>query len=510
VQVQLSNLNVAGTDFRHSLSDFHRASWHDLSTGKYFNVTGSDQDLQYRAGYSANLRAGGSYTLRWNHPTPKQISLSLNGAYNGAWAVLAIPYPADTTFTIVTGYRYSSKTIVCGNAPSYTILTPVDSLDKLRKYNYYWDNSHLYIRLENFDNLSTEELGFSWESSYGATVAVTASCTTCDVSGVMGGSPVPALPSPYTDTSDKYEVTSNAQRALTLKVGLVESSCIAGHGFFSWDTTTHILYYTIHHNIGAEEAVASISTGEVTIALPSGLTPIRGYLSLSHDKQVSVYNGKFSVQICTNSNPSRLSGSIGCVGTCSKPPKVPQGDMCTVAGSSIVLYDDSLQNGWVSVSAGAGLFGSIANYSWASDSYCGNKSIDGAWDSTSALILYNYNKFPINTTVYTHLEFFMKYTGPSVPFWVNFNGGTVQAPTDSDIVNFVVEDSWTRVRIPLARYSLTAPITSFGIIGYYSTPTMRVSFDNISFVTADAVDTLVDSVTGDAVAYQSPVNSKKF
>ena len=195
VQVQLSNLNVAGTSFGNTVNDWYRASWYNLHTGDWFNVTGGDTNYPKRTEYTANLRAQQSYTIRFAHPTPNQIALSLNGAYNGAWAVIAVPYPANTNFTIITGALYTS-------------LTRVDQIEKLGKFNYYWDNQHLYLRLENTDNYPVlEEMGFSWESSYGSTVYIKASCSPCDVSGALGATPNPALPAPFVDASTKYQVS---------------------------------------------------------------------------------------------------------------------------------------------------------------------------------------------------------------------------------------------------------------------------------------------------------------
>jgi hypothetical protein len=69
------------------------------------NITGGDTDSDTREQYTANVRAMGTYSLRWEHPTPNHVSVSLYGASNGAWAVMAIPYPAGTTFTLTTGWE---------------------------------------------------------------------------------------------------------------------------------------------------------------------------------------------------------------------------------------------------------------------------------------------------------------------------------------------------------------------------------------------------------------------
>jgi hypothetical protein len=87
-------------------------------------------------------------------------------------------------------------------------LTQVDSLSKISKMNYYWDGGHLYVRVENTDNYPVnEELGFTWHTSWGASVDIVASCSTCDVGGAIGATPNPSLPAPFVDLSDKYEVT---------------------------------------------------------------------------------------------------------------------------------------------------------------------------------------------------------------------------------------------------------------------------------------------------------------
>lgn len=77
---------------------------------------------------------------------------------------------------------------------------------------YYFDDTHLYVRVENTDNYPVNEvLGFTWSSSWGAAIDIVASCSNCDVGGVIGANPVPALPAPYKDRADKYEVTHNRE-----------------------------------------------------------------------------------------------------------------------------------------------------------------------------------------------------------------------------------------------------------------------------------------------------------
>ena len=249
------------------------------------------------------------------------------------------------------------------------------------------------------------------------------------------------------------------------------------------------------------------STGQVNIPLSSAISPIRGYLTISRDSEILLYNGNLSIQVGTASNPSRISGSIGCAKTCAKPAKIPQGDMCQVSGDSIVLYEDSIATGWSSWSWGQ--FSTTANFSWKADFHCGNSSIEGAWDNYTGLALHNDLYAKINITAFPFLEFFMKFEGgPSQPFYVSFNLGEtgilVQA---ADIVNYMVESSWTRVRVPLSRYTFFGPITRVAIYSYYTTPNMRVSFDTIRFVTANAVDTMVDSVSTEAAAYTAPINT---
>ena len=88
------------------LTKLARATWYNLNNKQYMNITGGDTANNVRNQYAANVRAMGTYTIRWEHPSPSSVSVALNGATNGAWAVIAIPYPAGTNFTLTTGYQY--------------------------------------------------------------------------------------------------------------------------------------------------------------------------------------------------------------------------------------------------------------------------------------------------------------------------------------------------------------------------------------------------------------------
>ena len=374
--------------------------------------------------------------------------------------------------------------------------------------NYYFDGSHLYVRVENTDDeVVQQQNGFSWSTSWGCAVDIVASCSTCDVGGAIGAVPNPPLPAPFIDRTDKYEVTRSIHiETNTTQVDLAAPGCSntkSGHGFFSWDSTSHVLYYSIEHNVGPAASSAVITDGTFQLQLNSALSPIRGYLSLSESKSLKLWAGNLSLQIGTGSTVT-VSGTIGCVGSCSTPAKIPSGDLCTVAGSSIVLYEDALAAGWSSWSWGNA---TSANFKDTTAAHCGTASISFNWNSGSALSLHNDNNVAIDPAVYTHVELFMKTASGSVLVMVSFNDGDWYTVQSSEIVNYVVEDAWTRIRVPLSEIPLTGAISRVSFASPWYGDAANIYIDEIRFVTDSATDTLVDPVSGTAAPYQANPNS---
>lgn len=112
-----------------------------------------------------------------------QLNIRLYGTVPGDWVVVGLPYPS-TTFTVT-------------RPLPTTTLQPVNSLDQLDKYHYYYDsvNEYLYLRVEHdiYNDKGVEDLldiaGYTARIS---TVSVTAGCgTTCTVSSSWNN---PVLP----------------------------------------------------------------------------------------------------------------------------------------------------------------------------------------------------------------------------------------------------------------------------------------------------------------------------
>jgi hypothetical protein len=247
--------------------------------------------------------------------------------------------------------------------------------------------------------------------------------------------------------------------------------------------------------------VITDGTNSVNIALSSALSPIRGYLSLSETKELKLWSGKLSLQIGTAAVPAQITGTIGCVGRCSVPAKIPQGDMCTVTGNSAVLFDDALAPGWQSWS-----WGQVenANFQYTADKACGTTAIYTKWDGSSALSLHN--DTAVDTSKYSHFEFMVRTAAGIVPFRIQFDDGADLVVESDEVVNYVIEETWTRVRVPLAQYQITGPVSRVSIASIWNTGDMELYIDQIRFVTSAAVDTLVDPVSGTAAPYQAPNN----
>ena len=221
---------------------------------------------------------------------------------------------------------------------------------------------------------------------------------------------------------------------------------------------------------------------------------------MSQTKQLLLYNGKLSAVVSSATNT--ISGSIGCVGTCSTPAKIPT-NTCNVNGSSLVIYDEKIATGWSSWSWGPA---ANATFNYTGNCACGSRCVSTVFNSASSLSFHNDKAVAIDTTLYTHFEFFIRATATiDIRFYIN--NGPNYVVQSSDIVNYAMEDTWTRVRIDLSKVSITGAISRIDIASQWYDPLCTAWFDNVRFVTKSAVDTLVSPVSGAAAPYKAPVNS---
>eukprot|EP00026_Physarum_polycephalum_P000947 Phypoly_transcript_00948.p1 GENE.Phypoly_transcript_00948~~Phypoly_transcript_00948.p1 ORF type:complete len:1187 (+),score=204.39 Phypoly_transcript_00948:86-3646(+) len=480
-QIEVVNLDTGGTNFGSSLSQVNRATFIPFGHGTVFdNVTGGPYESTIRSEYSTNVISRKGYLLQFPHPTPHKLQVNLRFASTGEWVVVAFQYPS-TTFTLTRGY-------------SNTPLTAVTSLSLLSKSTYYYDatNQYLYVMYYEDDGSLVNNAGFP-EYGYGSGyINIAAGCgTSCTVGSH-------AVPAAYADGEDHYQVNLKKCGG-----GLNTTSTHEGIGYFYFNKKTHVVTYIIYHNIATATTAQILVGGKVFQTLPVGQAPIRGAFEISWNRWNALWNGTWTVRVKSSSfSNGEIGGTIGCSGSCTAPPSISNTDPCLSVNKQMVLYSDSLNTsvGWSDWS-----WGSIRNYAYTADKKCGSDSLNvqfGVWGSV-ALHMGNGNCNPGQCTAswqvpylslsgYSFFQFNVKSPAgplptPLVVYVTNGAGasiGTTLTVTYNYIDNFVVEETWTRVKIPLTALGVqsTDLVGIFTIQMQASLSNYTVLFDDIHLV----------------------------
>jgi len=143
------------------------------------------------------------------------------------------------------------------------------------------------------------------------------------------------------------------------------------------------------------------------------------------------------------------------------------------------------------------------------DKICGTNSIYLNLTGSCSLSLHK-SSLNIDTSVYTYFQFYAKTISGSMEFSVQFENSTNQLPavavTYQYITNYVVENTWTRIRIPLADLGFVGnqQVYRMNINQYQSwaNPGAEVYIDELRFVQS-ATEPLTPPYTGSAAPYNS-------
>lgn len=479
-QISVINQNTANTDFGTSLNDTFRATWILFGNANVQdNITGGDTSNTIRTSYSTNVLSRRGYLLRFSHPTPPQLQVNLRYAATGEWVVVALEYPT-TTFTITRGY-------------SNTPVTQVTSLSSLSSTTYYYDSTNQYLYVMYFeDNGSlTAPSGFPMYGYGSAYLNIVAGCG--KVCSVTSNRPVPAT---WADTEDKYKATLKGCTAGT-------SSNFKGNLYISYNKNTHFVTYLVYHNIPKATTAGIYSNGALIQNITVGQSPIRGAIQISWLKHNALWNGNWTIAVNSAQYPSgEIAGKIACVGTgCSAPPKVSAFTPCTAVTGEHVIYADALNTsiGWADYS-----WSSFRNFSFQDDKKCGSNSVRVDYNSYGSLALHiglggcnpgnctaSWQRPFLSIAPFNFFQFFIRSPSGPIPTPLQIQAanstdktiGTYNVPF-AYIDNFVVEETWTRVKVPLSLLGFTGNelIGKFSIVMPGTVSNYTMLFDDIKLV----------------------------
>eukprot|EP00004_Rigifila_ramosa_P012202 TRINITY_DN262_c0_g1_i1.p1 TRINITY_DN262_c0_g1~~TRINITY_DN262_c0_g1_i1.p1 ORF type:complete len:1255 (+),score=271.83 TRINITY_DN262_c0_g1_i1:3-3767(+) len=446
VRVRIENDNLLATNWGTSITapdqPFQRIMFYDMTDtqkAKGLSLSGGDFDALYRDRYEANLRLHQAYTVRWPHPSIPQLTVSLGGAGYGDWVIVAIPYPAGTTFTITDRYN-----LVWTSAASLETIT-------WGKYYFNADDDHLYLFVTNPETDSTYDWeGFSINNGgWGSAVIVTASCgASCTLSPT--DPPIPKTASQILERVSYFR----ADLSTADKVD-------HGQIFFQYDELTHMVTYQLNHDlaspIGAQIRLGS-STASVWYNLPIALNSARGGFAVSRDKYISMLTGDWYITISSAS--VSISGRVGCdCGACAKPNPLANVDPCVPAVPNIPVFDDTLTG----VPFQSWSWG-LTNMGFTAQPLCFATALTFTTDDGALNLHYSNPPLVVDLASIKAVEFYARLVSPldeSHPFTLAISlkdNSNVQTPTVAItaqyVANWVIESTWTRVRVPLSALGL--------------------------------------------------------
>jgi len=330
-----------------------------------------------------------------------------------------------------------------------------------------------------------------------------------------------AVPPALVDNEDKYRASLSGCSAGT------GNPSFQGEAYLSYNPSLKRLTYTVYHNIPtATNAVIQSSASDQIWSFPVPQSPLRGDIYLSWFDINELWNGNWTISVTSDDSSQSISGSFGCDGLCSTPPSTSAVDPCATIPGEAQVYTDGFNStiGWIDWS-----WTVTKNYTYSNDALCGKYSAQIGYGSYGSFSFHagNGNCTPAGTplactaywekpfldiSLYTYLQFYVKSpSGPlSSPLYVR-----AQDQTDTQvgqisiatkyIDNSVIDDNWSRVKIPLADLGFKGIeyIGTFGIFVDWVNSREYVLFDQIKLV-PEYLDPLTKPPFGVQQEYSNP------
>eukprot|EP00296_Roombia_truncata_P007580 JP446025.1.p1 GENE.JP446025.1~~JP446025.1.p1 ORF type:complete len:639 (-),score=200.50 JP446025.1:117-2033(-) len=288
VQLRIDNRNTGLTEFSGLHTDgskepesvFYKLG---VSTNPMHLHGGNDNSM------AVDVEARQKFSMKFLHPTPPQLRVSIDGAAPGEWVLVAIPFP-DVAFDVKRG-------------DANVVLTKVTSPGQLRANTYYYHghSQHLYLKIEAPANSpQTSAYGFNTDNSWQSYVDVTASCSKSSCSTL--GRPAPNINIPM---EIRYSATLTGAQARP-----ATSSNYHGSAWLHYDPTTRVLAYHVEHNMldlvtsAAIHIGAAGTNGALQFNLRTRFSPITGARTLTTTQASHLGNGRFYILLNTNAHPA--------------------------------------------------------------------------------------------------------------------------------------------------------------------------------------------------------------
>lgn len=499
--IQVTNEDLASTDFGSVYSDLYKARWFSLANPSVWNnATGEDiQQLPVDA-YKRNLVPRRAYAFKFFHPTPPKLFVQYHSAGRGDWAILALPYPSSTTFTISSQLGNPMPMAASRNAINSARPWFFDSAAEWL-YIYIGEKKHSVVEVQSFAAASS----WTW-------VRIIASCgSSCTASTNQ------AMAANVVIDEERYQAALQSCQAPG------STSLFTGTALLTYRPSEQWLSWSVYHNLPADVP----ATGAELVRLP-GMTlvrrlgatmpPIRSGASLTWDEHEDLYAGRLAIVIKSAAYPTgELVGRIGCSpgAVCSAPvPRPVTNAPCTIQGSpSLTIYaENALPPSWTSWSWGI----VSPNYRYrAVTPVCGNDTLYlGFLPGSAGCLRIHYNPAGGNniTASRAFVQFYIRRVDGNLTdsqLKLELSNATnagirtlVLTPVYID--RYAIDRSaWSRVRVPLADLGVTTgQLTKFvewRLCAGDNTGS-AYALDEIRIIDSQGADTLVGS---SAAGYQA-------
>ncbi|PRP86517.1 hypothetical protein PROFUN_05299 [Planoprotostelium fungivorum] len=413
------------------------------------------------AGYIANIPAQTSWAVQFMNGdgntllSPSSVNIDISSGRKGEYFLLAIPYPAGTTFTVFDYYRQVN-------------LPQASSLAALTPRNYYYDNKNLYLWVTNdqsnanvFSQMGVLQQGVSSNapdySKYG--IQVTAACPGKCTHGPIQ---VPNAFSPSALTSDAYRadlLPCNAN-----PVGKTDGNgTIFVQVYPQSFTGMPTLSYQAYHNSGPYALMSLQDDSGVKVAdFAAGTTGTSDNIKLARNVWELLVLGKLYVVVVNADGSNGLRGQLKAVtpSTIRLPLGMGGVDMCHPAYSYAGVYNWTTSTQRVLNYDNFGLW----NSSYTADQPCGSPVLELQLGNPVASVhLYmDQQHSALSVGQYTALEFYARLpVAVQITLNVSANDGNYVIVDNRYVADYVLNSyQWTLVRIPLSALGVTTQLST--------------------------------------------------